>query len=125
MLQQLLRLGILFVPKSWKTDGCETPTRRAIASIDAPMRPPVANSSVAAATIASRRSSAVMREPREEPGSDVPLLDPYTVAHRADWTQFMTFVANRVNTVSGLKYRNDPTILVVSIAGEPIGPGYG
>jgi mannan endo-1,4-beta-mannosidase len=37
----------------------------------------------------------------------------------------MTFVANRVNTVSGIKYRNDPTILVVSIAGEPIGPGYG
>jgi mannan endo-1,4-beta-mannosidase len=56
---------------------------------------------------------------------DYPTLDPYTVAHRSDWTQFMTFVANRVNTVSGLTYRNDPTILVVSIAGEPIGPGYG
>lgn len=56
---------------------------------------------------------------------DYAALDPYTVAHRADWTQFMTFVANRVNTVSGLTYRNDPTILVVSIAGEPIGPGYG
>ena len=37
----------------------------------------------------------------------------------------MTFVANRVNTVTGITYRNDPTILVVSIAGEPIGPGYG
>jgi hypothetical protein len=54
-----------------------------------------------------------------------PALDPYTVAHRADWTAFMNFVANRVNTVSGVTYRNDSTILVVSIAGEPIGPGYG
>lgn len=37
----------------------------------------------------------------------------------------MTFVANRVNTVTGITYRNDPTILVVSIAGEPVGAGYG
>ncbi len=56
---------------------------------------------------------------------DYAALDPYTVAHRADWTTFMTFVANRVNTVTGITYRKDPTILVVSIAGEPIGPGYG
>jgi hypothetical protein len=55
---------------------------------------------------------------------DYALLDPYTVAHRADWTQFMTFVANRVNTVTGIPYRKDPTILVVSIAGEPVGPGF-
>ena len=62
--------------------------------------------------------------PAERAEVDFPLLDPYTVAHRADWTQFMTFVANRVNTVSGITYRNDPTILVVSIAGEPVGAGY-
>ncbi len=56
---------------------------------------------------------------------DYAALDPYTVAHRADWTTFMTWVANRVNKVTGVTYRNDSTILVVSIAGEPVGPGYG
>src|ERR1700690_2967793 len=39
-----------------------------MASVDAPTRPSVANSSVAAATIAWRRSSAVIRTPRVEPG---------------------------------------------------------
>lgn len=64
-------------------------------------------------------------EPKQDRSPvDYAALDPYTVAHRADWTTFMTFVANRVNTVSGIRYRNDPTILVVSIAGEPIGAGY-
>lgn len=50
-------------------------------------------------------------------------LDPYSVAARPDWTAFMTYVANRVNTVSGMPYRNDPTILAVSMAGEPWGAG--
>jgi mannan endo-1,4-beta-mannosidase len=31
----------------------------------------------------------------------------------------MAFVANRVNTVTGVAYRDDPTIAIVSIAGEP------
>ncbi len=67
-LSTTARNSSFFVPKSWKTYGCETPTRRAIASVEAPTRPPVANSSVAAATIASRRSSAVIRTPRVGPG---------------------------------------------------------
>ena len=50
-------------------------------------------------------------------------LDPYSVAARPAWTAFMTYVANWVNTVSGMPYCNDPTILVVSIAGEPWGAG--
>ncbi len=54
---------------------------------------------------------------------DFPTLDPYSVAARPAWTAFMTYVANRVNTVSGMPYRNDPTILVVSMAGEPWGAG--
>ena len=54
---------------------------------------------------------------------DFPTLDPYSVAARPDWTAFMTYVANRVNTVTGMPYRNDPTILVVSMAGEPWGAG--
>src|SRR5258705_11165257 len=60
-LRTTARNRSFFVPNNWKTYGWETPTRRAIASVDAPTRPPVANSSVAAATIASRRSSAVIR----------------------------------------------------------------
>src|SRR3954469_24115880 len=63
-LRVTARKRSFFVPNSWNTYGCETPTRRAIASVDAPTSPPVANSSVAAATIASRRSSAVIRGPR-------------------------------------------------------------
>jgi mannan endo-1,4-beta-mannosidase len=45
--------------------------------------------------------------------------NPYT----ADWTRFVTFVANRVNTVTGQTYKNDPTIAFVSIAGEPLPVG--
>ncbi len=41
--------------------------------------------------------------------------DPYT----ADWSQFISFVANRVNTVSHRVYKDDPTIAFVSVAGEP------
>ncbi|HXX59862.1 MAG TPA: fibronectin type III domain-containing protein, partial [Candidatus Sulfotelmatobacter sp.] len=54
---------------------------------------------------------------------DFSALDPYSVAARPAWTAFMTYVANRVNTVTGMPYRNDPTILVVSMAGEPWGAG--
>jgi hypothetical protein len=43
-------------------------------------------------------------------------IDPYT----ADWTHYLGFVANRVNTVSGVTYKNDPAIALVSIAGEPL-----
>jgi hypothetical protein len=42
-------------------------------------------------------------------------INPYT----ADWRTFETWVANRVNTVTGIVYKNDPTIALVSIAGEP------
>jgi alpha-tubulin suppressor-like RCC1 family protein/endo-1,4-beta-mannosidase len=50
-------------------------------------------------------------------------VDPYDPSVRPAWTTFMTWVANRTNTVTGIPYRNDPTILVVSIAGEPLGNG--
>jgi hypothetical protein len=42
-------------------------------------------------------------------------VDPYT----ADWSKFLGFVADRVNTVDGSVYRDDPTLALVSIAGEP------
>ena len=41
-------------------------------------------------------------------------LDPYT----AEWGPFVSFMAARVNTVTGIRYRDDPTIAIVSIAGE-------
>lgn len=40
--------------------------------------------------------------------------NPYT----HDWASFIAFAANRINTVSGLRYGSDPTIAVVAIAGE-------
>lgn len=43
-------------------------------------------------------------------------INPYTY----DWTHFINFVANRVNTATGAVYKNDPTIAFVSIAGEPL-----
>jgi mannan endo-1,4-beta-mannosidase len=45
--------------------------------------------------------------------------DPYTT----DWTQFISFVANRVNTVTHVVYKDDPTIAFVSVAGEPLPVG--
>src|ERR1700675_4437923 len=50
-----------FVPKSRKTYGCEMPALAAIASVEAPSRPRAANSSSAASSTASRRSSADLR----------------------------------------------------------------
>jgi hypothetical protein len=46
-------------------------------------------------------------------------VDPYT----ADWSQFISFVANRVNTVTHVVYKDDPTIAFVSVAGEPLPVG--
>jgi len=40
--------------------------------------------------------------------------NPYTV----DWHPFLASVANRYNTVTGIRYGNDPTIGLVSFAGE-------
>ena len=52
-----------FVPKSRKRYGCEMPAASAISSVDVPCRPPRANASNAAASTASRRSSAVCLGP--------------------------------------------------------------
>jgi hypothetical protein len=41
-------------------------------------------------------------------------VNPYT----ADWTTFMRFVANRVNTVNHVRYGDDPTIALLSVVGE-------
>jgi len=40
--------------------------------------------------------------------------NPYTT----DWGPFLQTVADRINTVSGLRYRDDPTIALVSFSGE-------
>lgn len=40
--------------------------------------------------------------------------NPYTV----DWTPFLRFVAERLNTETGIRYADDPTIALVSFAGE-------
>jgi endo-1,4-beta-mannosidase len=40
--------------------------------------------------------------------------NPYTT----DWQPFLSFVANRVNTVNGLRYADDPTIAIMAFAGE-------
>jgi hypothetical protein len=41
-------------------------------------------------------------------------LNPYTY----DWGPFVAFVTQRSNTVSGMRYADDPTIALVSVAGE-------
>ena len=40
--------------------------------------------------------------------------NPYTV----DWLPFLRFAADRVNTATGVRYADDPTIALVSFAGE-------
>ena len=45
--------------------------------------------------------------------------DPYTHS----WTKFLTFVAHRVNTVTGVPYRSDPGIVLVTFTGEPLPVG--
>lgn len=44
-------------------------------------------------------------------------VNPYTF----DWGPFLDFVARRRNTVTGVRYGNDPTIALVAFAGE-VGP---
>jgi hypothetical protein len=46
-------------------------------------------------------------------------INPYT----AKWRDLVSFVANRINTVSHRIYKNDPTIAFVSVAGEPLPVG--
>ena len=46
-------------------------------------------------------------------------INPYT----ANWNQFISAVANRINTVTHVPYKNDPTIAFVSVAGEPLPVG--
>ena len=40
----------------------------------------------------------------------------------SEWDAFLDFVVNRINSVNGLRYKNDATIAVISIAGEPQPP---
>jgi hypothetical protein len=42
-------------------------------------------------------------------------VEPYAY----DWGPFLAYVASRINTVTGVAYRNDPTIAIISLAGEP------
>jgi Tol biopolymer transport system component len=51
--------------------------------------------------------------------------DPYSPDDSASWDSFLQFVATRVNTVTGVEYRSDPTIAIVSFAGEPNPPNSG
>jgi hypothetical protein len=46
-------------------------------------------------------------------------VDPYTT----NWSRYLTYVGDRVNTVTGRVYKDDPTIAFVSIAGEPLQVG--
>lgn len=41
-------------------------------------------------------------------------INPY----RFDWGMFVRFAAERVNTATGVTYRDDPTIALISVAGE-------
>ena len=49
--------------------------------------------------------------------------NPYKASLFPAWDSFLQFVAQRVNTINGVTYSADPTIAVVSIAGEPAPPG--
>jgi aryl-phospho-beta-D-glucosidase BglC (GH1 family) len=41
-----------------------------------------------------------------------------------DWEPYLSFIANRTNTVTGVQYKNDPTIAMVEIFGEIDAPNY-
>jgi hypothetical protein len=41
-----------------------------------------------------------------------------------DWNTYLSFIANRVNTVTGVTYKSDPTIAMVELYGEIEAPGY-
>ena len=82
----------------------------------------------ASATTWSARHPAARpgRRPRQPnaprpPGRTTP-TDPYRAGAAAEWQAFINFVTTRVNTVTGTTYRDDPTIAVISIAGEPPPP---
>jgi hypothetical protein len=44
---------------------------------------------------------------------------------KVDWKNYLSFIANRVNTVNGVQYKNDPTIAKVEIFAEICYPGQG
>lgn len=44
-------------------------------------------------------------------------------ATTTDWQSYLSFIANRVNTVTGVTYKNDPTIAMVQLWGEICYPG--
>ena len=48
-------------------------------------------------------------------------MNPYTHTHA--WKRFLTFVAHRTNTVTGVTYGADPEIVLVTFAGEPLPAG--
>ena len=48
-------------------------------------------------------------------------ITPTTV----DWKPYLSFVAHRVNTVTGVQYGNDPTIAMVQLYGEIDAPNFG
>ena len=54
--------------------------------------------------------------------ADFALLDPYRVDLASEWQTFIDFVTSRINTVTGTRYSDDPTIAVISLAGEPLPP---
>jgi len=41
----------------------------------------------------------------------------------ANWESYLSFIANRTNSVTGVQYKNDPTIAMVEIFGEICYPG--
>ncbi|HVX47312.1 MAG TPA: hypothetical protein VHC49_25695 [Mycobacteriales bacterium] len=48
-------------------------------------------------------------------------ITPTTV----DWKPYLSFVADRVNTVTGVRYKDDPTIAMVQLYGEIDAPNFG
>ena len=46
-------------------------------------------------------------------------INPYT----ASWAKYLTFVAHRLNTVTGQRYNDDPEIVLVTFTGEPLPVG--
>ncbi len=45
-------------------------------------------------------------------------------AWQTQWDQYLSFIAGRVNAITGVTYRNDPTILMIEMWGETPAPGY-
>ncbi len=46
-------------------------------------------------------------------------------ATSVDWLPYLRFIANRVNTVTGVRYADAPTIAMVELWGEIPAPAYG